>query len=148
MKMDGNIGVATEASYRELYNSLKNAGAVGDFHELFFACACLGYRKAKLVPIRKSDDRFWSRTIRPPEWACYYSMILEKNNYDFAKVADDRAVLAIIEQYANAGMDILIEEFLADYLISSSKGTDPQIDPTCSKELPKQFIHYIFDQSQ
>ena len=148
MKMDGKIRVATDPTFKELYNNMKSYGAIGDSHELFFLCACLGYRKGKHTPIRKRDDRFWSSTITPPEWACYYAMMLEKNSFDYEKVSEDKDVLAVIEGYANAGISILIDEFLSDYLLSNSKGSDPQLDPTSCKELPKQFIHFIFEQSE
>ena len=148
MKMDGNIRVATDARYKELYNNMKNNGAVDDFHELFFFCACIGYRKGAPSSIKKRDDRFWSRTITPREWACYYAMVLEKNGFDYGKVSEDKDVLAIIEGYANAGMEILLEDFLGDYLIPSSRNSDPQLDPTCCKELSKQFVHFIFEQSE
>lgn len=148
MKMDGKLRVATEASYKELYNNMKSVGVVDDFHELFFVCACIGYRKGQSSPIKKRDDRFWSSTINPTEWTCYYSMILEQNDFDYIKVSDDKEVISTIEGYANAGMKILIDEFLSDYLVNSSKALDPQLDITCSKELPKAFIHYIFDQTQ
>ncbi|MBA3006217.1 MAG: hypothetical protein FP810_06455 [Desulfocapsa sp.] len=148
MKMDGNIRVATETKYKELYNNMKSYGATEDFHALFFVCACLGYRKGKIKALPKRDDRFWSRTITPPEWACYYAMILEQNSFDYDKVADDKDVLASIEGYANAGMDILIEEFLGDFLLPSSKSSDPQLDPAFCKEIPKQFVHFLFDQSE
>lgn len=148
MKMDGNIRVATEAKYKELYNNMKDRGAIDDFHELFFLCACIGYQKGVQRPVKKRDDRFWSRTITPREWACYYAMILEKNAFDYEKVFDDKNVIESMEGFANAGMDILIENFLGAYLLHNSKGTDPQLDPACCKELPKQFIHYIFEQSE
>jgi len=147
MKMDGNIRVATDAKYKELYNNMKSCSSIEDFHELFFACACLGYKRNKHTPLKKGDDRFWSRTITPCEWASYYAMILEKNNFDLTKVGDDQAVLADISGYANAGMDILIEEFLHDYLLPNSRATNPQLDPACCKELPKQFVNFIFEQS-
>jgi len=148
MKMDGNIRVATDVRYKELYNNMKNNGAVDDFHELFFLCACIGYRKGNLAPIKKRDDRFWSRTITPQEWACYYAMILEKNAFEYEKVSDDKEVLATIEGYANAGMNLLIEDFLGDYLLPNSRNTEPQLDPACCKELPKQLVHHIFLQSE
>lgn len=148
MKMDGNIRVATEAKYRELYNNMKNYGAVDDFHELFFLCACVGYRKGIQTPIKKRDDRFWSRTITPPEWACYYAMVLEKNAFDYAKVSEDKEVLSTIETYANSGINILIQDFLEDYLLPNTSSTDPQLDPACCKEIAKQFVHYIFEQSE
>ncbi len=147
MKMDGNIRVATDVKYKELYSNIKNNGAVKDFHELFFVCACLGYRNGVSTPIKKRDDRFWSSTITPKEWVCYYAMILEKNNFDYTRIADDKDVITVIEGYTNAGMEILIKEFLGDYLRSNSNGADPQLDPSCCKELSKQFVHFIFEQS-
>jgi len=145
--MDGKIRVATEAKFKELYNNMKNNGAVEDFHELFFLCACLGFQKGISTPIKKRDDRFWSSTITPHEWACFYAMILEMNDFDYTKVAEDKDVIEIIERYANAGMDHLIAEFLGDYILASSKNADPILDTAYSKELPKQFLHFIFEQS-
>ena len=115
---------------------------------MFFVCACMGYRRKKSIPIKKRDDRFWSSTITPAEWACYYAMILEQNEFDYVKVSEDKELLTVIEGYANAGIDILIEEFLKDYLLPISKSSDPQLDPPCCKELPKQFVHFIFEQSE
>ncbi|MEI8149745.1 MAG: hypothetical protein WCG53_04270 [Actinomycetes bacterium] len=148
MKMDGDIRVATEPKYKELYNNMKSFRAIDDFHDLFFLCACVGYRKAQFIPLQRRDDRFWSRTITPREWACYYSMVLEQNDFNYGKVSDDKEVLTIIESYANGGMAILIEDLLGDYLLPTSRSADPQLDPACCKELPKQFVHYIFEQSE
>jgi hypothetical protein len=148
MKMDGNIRVATDVKYKELYNNMKSNGAMDDFHELFFLCACIGYKKAKNAPIKKRDDRFLSNTITPLEWACYYAMVLEKNDFNYEKLSADKAVLITMEGYANAGMEILIKDFLGDYLLPSNKSTDPQLNPTDCKELPKNFVHYIFEESE
>jgi hypothetical protein len=144
MKMDAQIRVKTDSRYSRIYNDLKNV-VVGDFHELFFVCACLGFKQRKSMPLGKNrEDRFWSNTINPREWAVYYSMILEENGLDFKGVQDDKLVLGIIEEYANAGMDILRVRFLNDYLLNNKE--EPQLDPSCSKELPKNFLHFIFDQ--
>lgn len=146
MKMDGQIRVKTEGRYKRLYNDLKNV-VVGDSHELFFVCACLGYKSNKSKPIggsRDDRDRFWSNTINPREWACYYAMLLEQNGMDFLAIQDDKSVMAKIEEYANAGMDILVRDFLNDYTITN--GGELQLDPGCSKELPKQFLHFVFEQ--
>lgn len=148
MNMDGQIRVKTDARYKELYNNMKNSLVVGDFHELFFVCACIGYSKGLRKPIAKGDDRFWSRTITPTEWACYYAMLLEQNDYDFSVIMDDKEVLMVIEEYANAGMEVIIDGFLSSYLLPSSKGKEPQLDPSCSKTLPKDFLHYILEQSE
>lgn len=145
MKMDGQIRVKTDGRYSRIYNDLKNV-VVGDFHELFFVCACLGYKHKRSKPLGKSrDDRFWSNTVNPREWACYYAMLLEEHSMDFAAIQDDRTVMARVEEYANAGMEILMDEFLSDYMISSAG--EQQLDPGCSKELPKHFLHYVFEQA-
>lgn len=143
MKMEGQIRVKTDNRYSNIYNELKNL-VVGDFHELFFVCACLGYKYKKSKPLEKKDDKFWSQTIEHTEWACYYAMLLEENAMDFSVIHDDKYVIARIEEYANAGMELLIQEFLSDYLIG--KTGEQQLDPLCCKELPKQFLHFIFEQ--
>lgn len=145
MKMDGDIRVQTDNRFTKLYNDLKSRTG-GDFHEVFFSCACLAFSRKKRKPLGKGGgDRFWSKTITPREWACYYSIILSENNMDFNLVQDDNEVISTIEEYANAGMGILIDEFLKDYLLG--KQDEPQLDSTCAKELPKNLLHFLFDQT-
>ena len=146
MKMDSQIRVKTDGQYGRLYNDLKNT-AVGDFHELFFVCACIGYKERKRKPLdtsRGDRERFWSNTILPREWACYYAMVIADNQMDFASIQEDKAVLGAIEEYANAGMEILIKRFLSDYLINVN--TEPQLDSAASRELPKHLLHYVYEQ--
>src|SRR5665647_1979089 len=98
MKMDGQIRVKTDGRYSRIYNDLKNV-VVGDFHELFFVCACLGYKHKQTKPLATMrDDRFWSNTMNPREWACYYAMLLEENNMDFIAIQDDKSVIARVEE--------------------------------------------------
>jgi hypothetical protein len=143
--MDGQIRVKTDARYAKIYNDLKGL-VVGDFHELFFVCACLGHKYNKSVPLGKTrDDRFWSSTINANEWACYYAMLLSGNNMDFSSIGDDKIVMSAIEEYANGGMSILLDEFLVDYIINNK--SEPQLDPGHNKELPKNFLHFIFERA-
>jgi len=144
MNMSGDIRVKTDQRYRNLYNDLKNF-VVKDMHQLFFLCACVGYRAGKAKPLGKTgDDRFYSKTIPPEEYACFCAMMLEENNMDFLVIHDDKGVIAKMEEYANGGMGVLLEEFLSDYLIR--RGNEFQIDSTHSKELPKIFLHFIYEQ--
>ena len=146
MNMSGDVRVKTDVRYKTLYTELKNF-IVGDMHELFFICACLGYKANKPKPLGKNgDERFWSRTITPEEYICYYSMLLERNKIDLSVVQDDKLVLSMIEEYANGGMEILINEFLSDFFMKGS--TELKLDTTCVKELPKTFLHFIFEQIQ
>jgi len=146
MNMSGDIRVKTSNQYKHLYNELKNF-AVGDMHELFFLCVCLAYRaNKKKVLGTNGEDRFWSKTITPEEYACFYAIMLEENEMDLEAIKDDKIVLAEIEKYANAGMEILLEEFLSDYLIKNK--TELKLNTADSKELPKALLHFIYEQLQ
>ena len=143
MKMDGQIRVKTNSHYARMYNDIKGV-AFGDFHEFFFLCACIGYNANNKEPLGKNgEDRFWSSTITAREWACYYAMFLEKNGFDFTAAQDEKVIINKMEEYANAGMKILLNEFLNDYVIGSRE--DPQLDQGRSRELPKNLLNFVFE---
>jgi hypothetical protein len=95
------------------------------------------------MDIKNSEDRFWSKTITPEEYACYYAMIIEKNNGEFSSIKDDKIVLSEIEKYANYGMEVFISEILEDYLVKIDG--EYNLDKQTSKELPKSIMHYIYE---
>lgn len=145
MNMAGDIRVRTDLHHKGLYNDFRNFVAK-DMHEIFFLCACLGFRAGTRKPLgRDGDDRFWSSTITPEEYANYYAMVIDTNDMNFAAITDDKKVVAIMEEYANAGMDILMTDVLSDYTMV--KGEDLRIDPSCSGELPKVLLAYVYAKS-
>ena len=145
MNMAGDIRVRTDRHHRALYNDLRNFVAK-DMHEIFFICACLGYREGKRKPLgRDADDRFWSSTITPEEYASFYGMIIEASDMNFSAISDDKSVIAVMEEFANAGMQILLEGVLADYTLD--RGDDLRLDPSCSKELPKVLLAYVYEKA-
>ena len=145
MKMDANIRVRTDKRYKMLYNQLKQL-VVGDMHELFFICASIGYQNNAKKPLGKEgEERFWSLTITPEEWCCFYAMILKDNNMNFVMIQDDKKVIGLMEAYANAGMEMLIRECLEDFLLKNREVIF--IDSTAQKELPKMFLSYVFEKS-
>lgn len=147
MNMSPDIRVKTSAKFGGIYKDLRNI-AVGDSHELFFVCACLGYKQNKPKPIEKKEreDRFWSRTIDPEEWTCFYSIVLKEHGMDYSKIQDDEKVLGQIEKYANGGMEILINDVLSNYLVPNKKGNSYKLDMSFAKELPKAILSYISEQ--
>ena len=145
MNMAGDIRVRSDRHHRTLYNDLRNF-VTKDMHEIFFLCTCLGYRADKRKPLgRNGDDRFWSNTITPEEYANFYAMVIESSEMDFSVIADDKIVIARMEEYANAGMDILLEDILSDYTIQ--RDSDLRLDPSCSKELPKVLLAYVYEKA-
>ncbi|MBN1459270.1 MAG: hypothetical protein JXA57_07025 [Armatimonadetes bacterium] len=146
MNMDTQIRVRTETRFARLYNDLRNL-VVGEFHELFFVCASLGHQMGRQAALVKPGDRFWSSTISPREWSCYYAIALESSEFDYEALTDDRRVIALAEEYANGGMQVLIENFLGEYLLPGSED-EPQLDVRYTEELPKHFIHFLYDRGQ
>lgn len=144
--MSESIRVRTESKYRYLYNDLKNF-VVGDSHELFFICTCIGYKYKKRIVLsgsRVDQDRFFADTITPKEWACYKAIILKENNYELKFIQDDREVIKTIEEYANGGMTILIENFLKDFIITENNII--HFDNSLRKEFSRHFLYFIFTQ--
>jgi hypothetical protein len=141
MNLSGDIRVRTDRRHRALYNELRKF-VVKDMHEMFFLCACIGYRQGERKPLgRDGEDRFWSGTFTPEEYASFYAMVIESNDMDFSAIADDKEVIGTMEEYANAGMQILLKEVLADYILT--RGEEVSLDPSCSKELPKVILAYV-----
>jgi len=142
MDMSGDIRVRTDRHYRGLYNDLRNFVAK-DMHEIFFICACLGYLEEKRKPLgRGAEDRFWSGTITPEEYASFYAMLIESSDMDFAAITDDGVVIGAMEEYANAGMEILQNDVLEGYTLNT--GDSPRLDQSCSEELPKVLLGYVY----
>ena len=145
MKRDSEIRVATEKKYTTLYNDLKNYSVIGDFHELFFVCVCLAYKKKRNTPLKTGEHRFRTHTLTSREWATYYAIFLKDHDMDFVVLQDEKNIMKHIETYANAGMEILLEEFLGDYVKVTSG--EPHLVPSQSRELPKNFIQYLLSEA-
>jgi hypothetical protein len=145
MVLSGGIRVKTSRRYKTLYTQLKNH-AVKDMHELFFMTACLGYRNKAKKPLgSEGEPRFWSNTITPEEYASFYAMTIEESEMDFDAISDDEKVIRSMEEYSNAGMDILIRDLLADYTITSNG--ELSLDPATSNELPKVLLAFLHKQA-
>lgn len=121
IEMSQKIRVKIDPQYKVIYNALKNH-AVGDFHELFFICVCLGYKMRMREPLKKREDCFWSNTIFPDEWYAYYSIYIHDHNMDFSCLGNDEQIITTMQEYANGGMSCMIDEFLCDYTKKDSSG--------------------------
>jgi hypothetical protein len=143
MKKDERLRIRTSKNHKNLYNDLKGL-LVQEFHELFFLYACVGYRNNCPVPLGKlGEERFWSDTITPEEWAAYRSMILASNDMNFNTIQDDKSVIAKIEEYAHGGMLHLIENELNGFFIE--KDGEYAMDKMAAKEIPRRVMQYIFE---
>jgi hypothetical protein len=133
--------VHTDQKYKELYNDLKGL-AFREFHEIFFVCCSLGFKRDKQIKLGKNkEDRFWSDRITPEEYSTYYAFTMSKNDNNLASVVDDRKVLDVMEEYANGGMTILIDECLSNFIVGENR-----IDKSSAKELPKEILGFLLSE--
>jgi len=146
MHMDGEIRVRTDERHGDIYKDLRNF-AFGDMHEIFLLCVILGYKANRKKPLGKSgEDRFRSHTITPEEWSCYYAVMLEPRQMDFNSIQNDKDVIGEMEEYANAGMEILLEDVLQDFLVRAEK--IPRLERGSSPELPKVILGFIYEKNR
>ena len=145
MKMDGDIRVKISSKYNDLYNGMKGL-VINDFHELFYLCVCLGFKNKKRTNLKSAEDKFWSKTFTKDEYSVFYSIMLSENECDFSSINEDKKVIKVMEEYADAGMDILINEVMPEYTINNANKID--IDKTISKDLVKNILFYIYDDAK
>jgi len=143
MNMDLDIRVRVDRKLSKLYNDLKGK-VIEDFHELFFFFACIGFCNKCKQPLGKKEDKFWSKTIKPCEWACYYSMILETHDFDIDSISDTDEVIREIEEYANGGFNIAYKDFLSDF-ITKANGEYRLSTSLDDAELMFDFINFIYE---
>lgn len=115
MKMT-NMRVHIDKINVRVYDDLK-AITGEDFHVLFFLCICLAVsRNTTPKPIARKTDKFWSSTMSAMEWSCIYTIILAQNGMHLKSVEIDEDVILQIEAIANAGVDIITNDLLKEYI--------------------------------
>lgn len=142
--MDQKIRVKIEPKYKGIYNGLKGY-AIGDFHELFYLCTCIGYKNDEPISLVKKEDCFWSSTIVPDEWYVYYSLYLNRNGMDFSSLSNDEELMNELQEYANGGMKYLIDVFLSDYIKTDKDGSFFIDDKYL---LPKELLMTVLEWSE
>ena len=142
MKQSTSIRVKTNVRNEQLYKDLRPI--CGEAHSVFFFCVCLAIQAGapNSHAVGRRSDRFWSGTITPDEWAVYYALAMRDTDMQFSVLEDDAHVLAIAVDYAEAGMDLLIEGLLGPYLMN---GEDPALETRLTSELAWEMMKFIPD---
>lgn len=141
MSMSTDLRVRVGKTYSDLYTDWKNLVSL-EMHELFFLCACLGFNEGKSTRLgRQGEPKFWSATITPEEWSCFYAMLLKQNGMDPTAITDDKKVISVIEDYANGGMEVLMDGLLSDFTVGDAESL--RLDSSSCRDLAKSILVYI-----
>jgi len=89
MKMDTSLRSDTETKYKELYNDMKSVAPLMT-SRVIFSVRMYWISEGYTSCYKEERFTFWSKTITPREWACYYSMILKRNDFEYSAIADEK----------------------------------------------------------
>ncbi|MFW6030854.1 MAG: hypothetical protein ACOCRO_11475, partial [Halanaerobiales bacterium] len=144
-----NVRVKVNKIYHDIYKDLTQSSNIRkpviDGHgKVFILCASLGYEYDKRVPFNKGEGKplFWSHSMTNHDPIILYSIALfskGKVNYDILSQPEE--VIKIVEEYANGGMEILMDEVLEPYV---KKNNDMYyLDYSKSSFLEKDILSFI-----
>lgn len=105
--------IYTSEKYEDIYFKF-NKDFKMTYKNLFLLCASIGSRHGKSTPLNKKGREFRASFFNEKEESLVYSIILNDEKYgkDIEKFNDlefRKEARGIIEEYAEGGMDILIE---------------------------------------
>lgn len=115
------IRVKVEKKYHPIYKELtkkrnQHSSYFESHSKIFLLCALLAYREKEFKELDSSEALFWADSFDDYEVNVALSIVLNELEYDYGIIDDDEAVIRKVEQYANRGIEILIEQVLDDYL--------------------------------
>ena len=141
MNQSQNIRVRVNPRYAQLYEDLKPY--CGEAHAVFFLSFCLALTSEESIGVdNRLSDKFWSGTIKPDEWTCYYALAAKEADYDFTCLSDDQSVIRLAERYADRGMEILVDDLLRGYMMPRD---ELRLDPRACAELPWELLKFVPD---
>lgn len=97
---------------------------------VYLLAAAMGFRDGIKKKSNKRTDIRRYQEIRPEYKVLIRAIVLSDTNYDYNILSDGKAVLEIIEEYANGGLKILHDKIY-------SKGFDMSIEGEISNILNK-----------
>lgn len=135
----------TSKKYEPIYKTL-NKNIEIKYHDLFILCAAIGFKNNRSLLIEEKGREFRSNYLSREQKATAYSIILNDSKLGkrINKFEDKEFILEArkaLEQYAEGGMEILVEE------VFKSKWTGQILDENYS-EYEVDIISYIYEQSQ
>jgi len=111
---DKQILMYTSKKYEHVYTFFSNKYDM-KYHTLFLMCAAIGAKSGKSTPLGERSREFRSNYYSLDERNLLYTIILndEMNGKDLERFKEDdfhAEARKVLENYAEGGMDILVEE--------------------------------------
>lgn len=90
--------------------------------DVFVLCCILGFRDGKRVPLEKGEQLFFSHYLTNEEETTLKAIAIAEKDKNYQILDDEKALVQIVEEYANRGMEILIENVLSNFIRENEDG--------------------------
>lgn len=112
--------------WHNVYKSLCKTGNRSDLFEKFTSlytfCVSIGYTKNKFIPLEESFPLFEIDYVnQETEWPVLLAIAWKKNNESLDIFSNMREIIQISDQYAEGGMQYLVDQYLDDHLDPETK---------------------------
>jgi dnd system-associated protein 4 len=130
--------------YRELRADKPSSPRVfTENKDLFILCCTVGFKFEKKNELKNTEMLLWSGTFDQHQDTVLKAIAVKSTNEQNLSILDDpESVYRISEQYADKGMEILIEEIFEPYIKEQEDGT-LTIVYNEKADLLKGIIHYV-----
>ena len=145
-----DVRVSVNKKYTKLYKALSQSSnirkSIFERHaKIFTLCVALGfnYNQRNEFNSGELENLFWSKTFEKHDLTVIYSLAINndsENTYDI--ISDKEKMISIAEEYADGGMEILIENVLSEYIKEDENGF-LYLNHSESSYLEKEILSFI-----
>lgn len=130
--------------YRELRSDKPSSPRVfKENKDLFVLCSTIGFKFGEKNELKNTEMLLWSGTLDEHQETVLKAMAVKTSDEKNLSILDEQEkVYRIAEQYADKGMEILIDEIFKEYMKENDDGT-LSIVYNESAQLLKQLIYYV-----
>jgi len=125
-----DVRVSVNKKYTDIYKSLSQSSnirkSIFERHaKIFTFCAALGFNKNKRNKFNSGDleNLFWSKTFGKHDLTVIYSLAVNDYSENITEIINDKEkMISIAEEYADGGMEILIDNVLSEFIKEKEDG--------------------------
>jgi hypothetical protein len=130
--------------YRELRNDKPSSPRIfTENKDLFVLCSTIGFKSEKQNELKNTEMLLWSGTLDENQETVLKAIAVKSSEEKNLSILDNmETVYRISEQYADRGMEILIEEIFQPYIKEKDDG-NLTIVYNEKADLLKAIIHYV-----
>ncbi|MEI4527197.1 MULTISPECIES: hypothetical protein [Priestia] len=132
-----------------IYHTLRERGIFPQNSHILMFCASLGFKHSRKKELVGDTNDIRLSTFSKDEMVAYVTIAFSKVGLQLDKLDKIEEFKNIIEEYAEGGMEVFIEEFLEPYLIPNKDGSYIlAIKGGGASDFEKDLLVFIYEESQ